>query len=65
MDIIGYPSLNGDAYILVTQGDAADSKEAIKEVEDLLPKCELVISHSRVLDRFRTQHHIGLVLSVE
>ena len=55
MDIISYPGLYGDDYIVATQGEAADSKEAISDINDLLPKCELIVSHGRVLDEFRTQ----------
>lgn len=53
VDLIGYPGLYGPQYVLKTQGENADSKDAYSEISELLPNCELTVSHGSVMNGFR------------
>jgi hypothetical protein len=55
IDLIGYPGLYGPQYVLDTQGKAAGGgKQALDDIADLLPTCELTVSYGPVMDNFRT-----------
>lgn len=49
VDLIGYPGLYGPKYLVETQGETANSKQAISDISQLLPSCELTVSYGPVM----------------
>jgi hypothetical protein len=49
VDLIGYPGLYSPQYLVETQGETANSKQAMTDISQLLPRCELTVSHGPVM----------------
>jgi len=47
VDVVGYPGRYDEVYIHSMHRGALD-RDAVKDVTDLFPKCELIVSHGNV-----------------
>ena len=49
VDLIGYPGAYSKQYVVDTQNVGPLDKSAVRDIEELLPSCELTITHGPVL----------------